>query len=186
MRKYVELLTDKERRIVTILLGLGAVCLGIFFYAFLRERPAASRLLDRQFEAGKSHRSISAQWRSTTDTWTLWREGVRDMDELKRTRLYSGDTGYQDFRLDLQGLFDAAGLSVSELAFSYADFPREKMRKVSAVFRFAGTYAALKTFLYRIERHPRLLFVEKIDFQDLGTKPGLLELQITVAGTYER
>ena len=44
---------------------------------------------------------------------------------------------------------------------------------MNASFEFAGTYAALKSFLDRVEQRPRLLCVEKVDFLDIGSRPGL-------------
>lgn len=108
------------------------------------------------------------------------------MDELKRTRFYSDVQGFQDLRLDLQALFDAAGVTVGDIVYGHTDYPRDGLHRVSVEFSFNGSYASLKLFLDRVERFPKFLFVEKIDFQNIGLRPGLLELKITMAGYYER
>jgi len=43
----------------------------------------------------------------------------------------------------------------------------------------------LKRLLDLIERHPRLIHVEKIDFVNIAKTGGTLDLKITIAGYYE-
>jgi hypothetical protein len=186
MRNLVDRLTGKERRAALVLAVVAAAGLLVFLYAWIQERPAAVRYNDRLEEIQRDFRRLSPIWARTKADMDLWREAALDMDELKRTRFYSDAQGFQSLRPDLQSLFDAAGLAVGDIAFGYTDYPREGLRRVSTEFVFNGSYAALKTFLDRVERHPRFLFVEKIDFQNIGLRPGQLELKITMAGYYER
>ena len=186
MKELVERLTAAERTVLSALIGAGILLLAVFIYAFIQERPTALRAERALSEIQANHRTMSRQWRATGEEWTLWRQTVRDMGELKRTRFYNGENWYQDLRLDLQKICDKAGISISDINFGYTDFVKEGIRKVNADFRFSGSYAALKIFLFLVERHARLLCVEKIDFQDIESNGGRLEMKITLAGYYER
>ena len=186
MRNLFERLTATERRAALILAAVAAAGLFVFLYAFIQERPAAARDSGRLSEIERDYRRLSPIWAKTKADMALWREAARDMENLKQTRFYSDVKGFQDLLPDLHALFDAAGIVVGEIAFGYTDYQREGLRRVSAAFVFNGTYAALKTFLDRVERHPRFLFVEKIDFLNIGLQPGMLDLKINMAGFYER
>jgi hypothetical protein len=186
MKNLIERWTAKERRAAAILAAVGAVGLLILFYTLIQERPAASRYSARLEEIETSYRRLSPVWAKTKSDRELWREAAQDMDDLKKTRFYSDIKGFQDLRPDLQALFDASGIAVGDMVFGYTDFPREGLRRFSVEFVFNGTYAALKSFLDRVERQPKFLFVEKIDFQNIGLRPGMLELKITMAGYNER
>jgi hypothetical protein len=186
MKNLIERWTAKERRAAAILAAAGAVGLLLLFYNLIQERPAATRLADRLGEIQGRYEKLSPVWVKTKADRELWREAAQDMDELKRTRFYSDVKGFQDLRPDLQALFDASGIAVGEMNFGYTDYPREALRRVTVEFVFNGTYAALKSFLDRVERQPKFLYVEKIDFQNIGLQPGQLELKITMVGYYER
>jgi cell division protein FtsL len=186
MREFIDRLTAKERTALTVLLGASILFAAVFVYGFLQERPAARRLTARMEEAQRMDRELSREWRRAEVEWTAWRQAAADLAELKADRLYSGETGYQDFRLDLQSLFDESGFMVNDLAFSYAQYAKDGLQRITASFEFSGTYAALKSFLDRVERRPRLLCVEKVDFLDIGGRPGTLDLRITMAGYHEK
>jgi hypothetical protein len=186
MKNLIERWTAKERRAAAILAAAGAAGLLILFYTLIQERPAATRYADRLSEIETTYRRLSPVWAKTKADRELWREAAQDMDDLKKTRFYSDAKGFQDLRPDLQTLFDASGIAVGDMAYGYTDYPREGLRRGTVEFIFNGTYAALKSFLDRVERQPKFLFVEKIDFQNIGLQPGILELKITMAGYYER
>jgi hypothetical protein len=185
MKEFVDRLTPRERTILSALLGASILFAAVFVYVFLQERPAARRLTARLAETQRTFRALSREWRTVEAEWTQWRGAARDLAELKATRFYTGENGYRDFRLDLQSLFDESGIAVGDLAFSYAEFAKDGLRRMNASFQFVGTYAALKSFLDRVEKRPRLLCVEKVDFLDIGSRPGFLELRVTMAGYNE-
>jgi hypothetical protein len=186
MKNLIERWTAKERRAAAILAVAGTAGLLVLLYTAIQERPAATRYSDRLSEIERDYRRLSPIWAKTKTDRDLWKEAAQAMDELKRTRFYSEVKGFQDLRPDLQALFDASGVAVGDIAWGYTDYPREGLRRVTAEFVFNGSYAALKSFLDRVERHPKFLFVEKIDFQNIGLQPGMLELKITMVGYYER
>jgi hypothetical protein len=186
MKNLIDRWTSTERRAAAILAAAGALGLLVLLFTLVQERPAASRLAGRLADIQGDYRRMSPAWARTKADRELWREAAQDMDELKRTRFYSDVKGFQDLRPDLQALFDASGIAVGDMVYGYTDYPREGLRRGTVEFTFNGSYASLKSFLDRVERQPKFLFVEKIDFQNIGLQPGMLELKITMAGYYER
>ena len=184
MRELIERWNSGERRAAKSLLALVAAAAALFLYTWLVERPSANRLVERRDGFARQVRTLEPQWRKTREERDLWRQAARDIDALRTTRLYSQAKGAQELRLDLQALFNAAGFAVDDLRFIYADFPKAGVQKVNADFAFSGSYAALRVFLDRVERHSKFLYVEKVDFVDIGSQPGVLEMRITMAGYY--
>ncbi|MDD8027451.1 MAG: hypothetical protein PHI34_13170 [Acidobacteriota bacterium] len=182
MREFIDRLTPRERTALSVLLGASILFAAVFVYVFLQERPAAHRATGRLEEARRTERDLGRDWKKAESEWRQWKQAAADLAELEAGRLYMGETGYREFRLDLQALFDEAGIAVDDLAFSYVPFAKNGISRMNAVFAFSGTYAALKSFLDRVERRPRLLCVEKVDFMDIGGRPGVLELRLTMAG----
>ncbi len=186
MREFIDRLTARERTVLTVLLGASILFGAVFIYGFLQERPAARRMTARLEETQSTERDLRRDWTRVETEWTAWRQAAADLEELRGGWLYSGETGYRDFRLDLQSLFDESGFMVNDLAFSYAQYAKDGLQRMTASFEFSGPYAALKSFLDRVERRPRLLCVEKVDFLDIGGRPGTLDLRITMAGYHEK
>jgi len=184
MRELIERWNSEERRAAKVLLGLCAAAAAVFLYAWLAERPSANRLVGRRDGFARQVRTLEPEWRKIRAERDLWKQAARDIETLRTARLYSQAKGAQELRLDLQALFNAAGLAVDDLRFVYADFPKAGVQKVNAEFAFSGSYAALRVFLDRVERHSRFLYVEKVDFVDIGSQPGVLEMRISMAGYY--
>ncbi len=185
MKELIDRLTERERTFLSALLGASILFLALALFVFIQERPAARRASLRLDEARRTQLALSRQWRATEEEWRQWKRAETDLAALEAGPLYKGEAGYRDFRLDLQAMFDQAGIMVDDLSFSYAEFPKTGMRRMNASFAFSGTYASLKAFLDRVERRPRLLSVEKVDFLDIGRRPGGLDLRLTMAGYHE-
>jgi hypothetical protein len=68
--------------------------------------------------------------------------------------------------------------------FDYADWEKESKRaRVS--FTLAGPYVSLKRFIHQVEIHPKFLMIERVDFRDIDTQSGQIELNLVLAGYYE-
>jgi Tfp pilus assembly protein PilO len=186
MKELFNFLNVKERRIAASLALLFVASLCVFLFVSLREKHAAGHTAARLQASEKDYRELSRTRSETKREWQLWQDARKDMEVLKETYFYAQEKGFEDLRLDVQKIFDASGVAVSEITFGYADFLKGNIQKVNADFHFSGSYASLKRFLDIVERHPRFIAVEKIDFLDIGTQPGLLELRIFMAGYYER
>ena len=51
-------------------------------------------------------------------------------------------------------------------------------------FGATGSYLSLKRFFNAVENHPVFLVIERIDFSDIDTQRGKLELRMELAGYY--
>lgn len=118
--------------------------------------------------------------------WLRWDQARRDVVAVEAEYLYREDKDVNLLRKDLQDIFRAAGVqAASELKFDYAEIEREKLRRVGVSFTITGRYFSLKKLLHQVENHPRFLMVERVDFVDIDSRTGRLELRIELAGYYE-
>jgi hypothetical protein len=185
MKELFKLLTDREKRMLGILAGAAV----LFLLAFLFVSLGALRSYGRSEEAltrltkdlGKARVSLDL---ARTESGR-WEEAKGDLEAFRTRYFYDDKQGIRDLRLDLEKVFAEAGIRVSEIGYKYADLEKGKARKVVAGFTFRGHYATLKRFLAVIERFPKFLILERIDFLNTGSETGALELKIELAGYYE-
>jgi Tfp pilus assembly protein PilO len=76
-------------------------------------------------------------------------------------------------------------MDVPLIRYQYSDLERLPIKKIVVTFNYAVTYADLRQFLAIVERFPKFLAVEKIDFQKIDAESGLLNLKMTMAAYYE-
>ena len=185
MKELFSLLSMRERRTVAwagAVLGTVA-CLLVFFA--LRARSQAART-GRSYAAAVSEaKAIGAERDRARTSRDAWADAQKDIAKLKGAWMYDPQDAGRGLRLDLERIFDASGIVASDIAYGYAPIPKTRLQKVTAEFRFTGNYAVLKRLLDIVERHPRLLLAEKIDFLSIGKVPGQLELKVSLAGYYE-
>jgi hypothetical protein len=187
MRELFRQFSDRERRTISIVgAALGAAVLLLIFNAF-RESGAASGAQAALAEAEQSYKTLSRSHDEKRKEWQSWQDAVAQLAALKKDYFYDSRNVIQDLRLDLQEIFGSVGISQSEVRYGYGEVTKGgTIDKVEVDFRFSGNYATLKGLLDTVERRPRFLHVEKIDFLDVNKQPGLLGLRITCAGYYER
>lgn len=175
----------RERRTaawVGTVLGTAA-CLLVFFA--IRARDQAART-GRAYEAAVAEaKTIGSDRDRAKTSRDAWADAQKDLAKLKGAWMYDPKDAVRGLRLDLERIFDASGIAASDIIYGYAPIPKTRLQKVTAEFRFAGNYAVLKRLLDIVERHPRLLLAEKIDFLSIGKIPGRLELRVSLAGYYE-
>jgi hypothetical protein len=185
MKELFNLLSLKERRTAAVVGAvLGAGVLLLLFMA-LREHRAATRAAAELQATEQAYQTLSRTRNEVKKEWQGWMDAQKDMASLRTGNFFDGKKITQDLRLTLQQLFDEAGIPVTDIAYGYTEFVKESIEKVAVDFRFSGNYAMLKRLLDAVERHPRFLHVEKIDFQGFGKQPGLLDIKISLAGYYE-
>ena len=186
MKELFDLLDRNERKILILLCVVLAVAL-IFHFGFAVKQKkdyshSTESLPNQQKEFAKMkelNREIKAEWLS-------WDEAKRDIAEIEKNYLYSENEKINQLRLDLREIFRAAKVRViSDLLFDYADWDDERLKKVRVNFTMAGFYFALKRFIHQVEIHPKFLMIERIDFRDIDTQTGRVELQVELAGYYE-
>jgi len=184
MKEIVSLLEPREKRVLAAL-AVALVILGVFLAVITWgsggasvRRAAAAKALDRQAESAGRERT----------SWQLelsrWEDARRDSRALRRERFYRETNSINELRLDLQKIFSGVGLEFPQAKFDYSESDKEKARKVEVSFNFSGSYGLLKRFLAEVEKQPRFLFVERVNFLNIDSANGNLLLKVTLAAYY--
>ncbi len=185
MSDLSDVLNDKEKRTL-VQLGVAAAVLAVLFaVVWVRERSASSgvraELTSLQTESQKAKTRLAEARLEEA----RWREARRELDSLRGTYFYSDKNGIEALRLDLERIFEQAGMRSPTMDYRYADMGKEKVKRIVTSFPYTGTYASLKKFLSIIENTPRFLVIDEIDFTNTGSGGGPLTLKMTLAGYYE-
>jgi Tfp pilus assembly protein PilO len=185
MRELFNLLPGRERRrleLLTLLLGISLLFL---VFISLGEKRSYFSSLNALGVRQKSYQKLDQTRTERKKEWAKW-EGTRgDLEELKKTYFYRDTDVVNQLRLDLQQIFDEAGVHVSQFKYEYGEAKGEAVKKVSVRFSLACSYFSLKRFLDAVERFPRFLFLEKIDFVKTSDSGDSLELNMVLTGYYE-
>jgi hypothetical protein len=178
-------LTEKERKQLR-LLGL-LFLLGLVFFVFgsLRERRAYLRLAGQLASQRGAYSEADKARAAAGREWARWEEADKNLAELKSRYFYQETDGINGFSLDLQKIFAEAGITPRSLKFDYADLEKAKSQKVNVTFNFTGSYTVLKRFLGIVERFPKFLFLERLDFLRITGEGSALELRVILAGYFE-
>jgi hypothetical protein len=169
-------------RLLALLLGLS---LALLFLVSLRERRSYRFLAGALDAQKKEFAKLDKERAAAAREGGRWEKAEQDLNDLKTRYFYQEQGGVNALRLDLRLLFGKTGISSRTIKFDYADLERIKARKVSVTFNFTGPYAVLKNFLETIERFPKFLYLERLDFLRITGGGNSLELRITLAGYYE-
>ncbi len=186
MKELISLLEIRERRIVGFLCLLLAVALLCLAFVQVKERGAAGRAVRNLQDEKRNYSRLDTERNEARQDFQRWQDGIRDMEELKKSYFYNEKSAGQDLRLDLQRIFSASGVTWSQIRYDYSDFAAESIKKVDVSFVFSGFYPGLKKFLATVERHPKFLFIDRISFTNINSETGQLELKINLVGYYER
>ena len=185
MSDLSDVLDDKDKRTLVRLAAAAALLAALFAVVWVRERGASSgvraelaRLQTQSLEAKKQLAGARLEE-------ARWREAQRALDSFRGTYFYSDQNGIEALRLDLERIFEQAGLRTPTMDYRYADMGKEKVKRIVTSFSYTGTYSSLKKFLSIIENTPRFLVIDEIDFMNTGSGGGPLTLRMTLAGYYE-
>ena len=186
MKELFDLLTKRERKVLVLLCSLFIAGLlfhqGIALKKKLAYDHAVQSLPDRQNE----YAQILEANKGIKFEWSRWDEARQDIEDIQNSYFYRGNGSISQLRLDLRKIFRASNIRVvSDLIFDYADWEEEDLKRVRVNFTMAGPYNALKRLIHQIEIHPKFLMIERIDFRDIDTQSGRVELNIVIAGYYE-
>ncbi len=186
MKELFDLLEKGERKILLwlgIIFLVGLLFLQVFALNQKRAYSSAAQTLPTQQQ---EYTQIKESNKNIKLEWLQWDEARRDVVEIEKKYFYRGDRSLSQLRIDIGKIFEASGIRiVSDLNFDYADWEEENIIRVRVNFAMAGTYVALKRFIHQVEVHPKFLMVERIDFRDIDTQSGRIELNIVLAGYYE-
>jgi len=186
MRELINLLGDKERRVLRILLYslLVAVVLilagGVWQRSRFRRAQAALTAEQRVFERE------DAKQRDLTAWQTLWAEARSDLAEMKGKSLYDEADVVTVLRVDLDRLLRDAGLVVSKFDYNYDADTRMAVSRVAIAFEAKTVYPAVKRFFGLLEVFPKLLVVEGLSFPRTAKGQSGLNIRLTLAAYYAK
>jgi len=186
MKELFDLLEKSERKILVLLCVFLAAAL-IFHQGFaLKQKKAYSYSAESLSTLQKEFANIEELNREIKMKWLQWDETKRDIADIEKKYFYKGNKNINQLRLDLRRIFRKAKIRViSDLVFDYTDWEVEKLKIVHVHFAMAEPYGALKSFIHQVEIHPKFLMIERIDFREIDTQSGRIELQIGLVGYYE-
>ena len=185
MKKLTDLISGQEKKALGLLGGVLGAALLVLFFVSLRERSAYLRGQKTLANAQETYKALDASRDLKKTERRRWEEAGSDLKEFRTKYFYTDAAGFKDLRLDLQKLFDDAGVYVTQLKYDYADPDKQKIQKVLISFKFKGSYPSMKRFLAFIERFPKFLTIEKIDFPSSSSQRGSLELNFILAAYNE-
>ncbi len=173
----------ERRTIVVLAAASGLALLALIFVAGAEVRSFRRADASVRARAAELVKAEAARDAAAVEAGR-WEEAGRDLEKLRTERFYDESREIRDLRLDLERVFDEAGIRVSQISYKYSDLAKGKMRKVVAGFTFGGTYVGLKRFLSVVERSPKFLTLERIDFPFTGMDQAILQLKIELAAYY--
>ena len=185
MNEIFEMLRLRERRLLLALSLL--LTLALLFYVFIARGMKESYTLahDRLTAQTRTYQSVEDERGGKEAEWSRWSQALEDMASLRSEYFYSGETISQDMRQDIVQIFREVGIPVPDICFVYSEGSDRQLSGATATFQISGPYALIKRFVHAVERFPRFLILEKVDFVDIQKQSGVLKLKVTVAGYYD-
>lgn len=184
MKELFRILSEKQRTRLKLLGLLFLMALFVLLFFSLAQRRGYYQLSAELENREKAALAASDKQARSAAAWEQWEQTRKDAQFLKENFFYQGGQEINQLRLDLRKLFSETGVNARSLKYDYADLEKERIGKISVTFNFTGSYPVLKRFLQTIERHPKFLLLEKIDFQKISGGGTELELRIILAGYY--
>ena len=175
-----DLLDEGERRIVSIAAVVCAAVFAVLLVFGVRAWLNAGRASARRAAVETEWRAADQARKAAVAEWSRWNGASADIRELRGTWLYDRGRGIQIMRSDLGVVLKKAGAAVPEITYGESEVVKDRMRRYSVGFHWAGPYPAFRRLLETLEAHPRALFVSKVDFRVIGE--GHLEAGVTLEG----
>lgn len=185
MKEIFNFLNDKEKKILRFLCFLLAGVVLFLLLFSLPQRNSYFNALSSLTAKQKDYQHFKKISQEKKREWLRWQEARQDMDELKRKYFYEEREVVKKLRLDLEKLLNEVRIHVPRKSYNYTEFKKEKVKKVNVSFNIKGSYLSLKRFIHFVEKFPKFLIIEKIDFLDIDAGGQVLELKIILAGYYE-
>ncbi|HNQ80590.1 MAG: hypothetical protein PHF93_00135 [Acidobacteriota bacterium] len=175
-----DLLDEGERRIVSIAAVVCAAVFAVLLVFGVRAWLNAGRASARRAAVETEWRAADQARKAAVAEWSRWDGASADVRELRGTWLYDRGRGIQTMRSDLADVLKKAGASVPEITYGESEVVKNRMRRYTVGFHWAGSYPAFRRLLETLEAHPRALFVSKVDFRVIVE--GHLEAGVTLEG----
>ncbi|MFZ2053203.1 MAG: hypothetical protein WAU81_03300 [Candidatus Aminicenantales bacterium] len=184
MNELFSTLDEKERARLRLISLLFLIALFVLLVFSLGQRRSYHHLVDQLRGKEKTAAVAEGKRAENAAEWEQWEQSSKDIQALREKFFYHEGEEINELRLDLRKIFSESGITSRSFKYSYASLEKEKIGKVSVTFTFTGTYPILKRFLQMLERFPKFLLLEKIDFLKIGSEGAQLELRIVLAGYY--
>lgn len=185
MKEIFSLLRQKERNFLGVLCLLLLVALTFYIFFGRGMKGSSIRAQNALANKQKQFKTVNAEKEMQEKEWGKWQQTVLDLDELSNTYFYKRTNISQEFRKDIEEIFTETGIATPPIRYEYQEKTLEKIDKATATFNITGPYPLLKNFVYIVENFPKFLIVERIDFMDINTQAGSLNLKIVLVGYYE-
>jgi len=185
MKKLFNILEDKERRIIVLLCLLLVLPLGFFLLVARGERSGYFQNLESLSIKKQNFEALTSNQDQQEEEWSRWQEAKQDIVDIRENYYYKDNDVFEQIRVDLREIFNQAAIRVSRLKYDYAELKKGNVKKVIVIFELRGAYFSLKKFMNLVENFPKFLIIEKIDFLNIESESGVLELRISMAGYYE-
>lgn len=185
MKEIFNSLDQKERKAIGLLCLLVLLALLFLFFIALEEKRTYHHTLNATVEIKENLEKLNSIKNQKEEEWLRWQGAGQDIEEIRAKYLYKDNDVFQQMRLDLQKIFNQAGIQVSRIKYDYAEIEDEKIKKVDVSFNLRGSYFSLKRFLNAVEEFPKFLIVEEVNFLNIESQAGILELRILLTGYYE-
>jgi Tfp pilus assembly protein PilO len=184
MKEVFDLLDRREKRITILLCCLLGVALLFFLLGSLPQIRHYSKLVSSLRSKEKSYQTAGLKTSKRREEWLKWQQAQKDLEDLGKKYFYAKDV-QPKLRLDLERIFNEAGVRVSLIEFTYSELKKEKTNRVNITFNLRSSYPSLKKFIHLVEQFPKFLVIEKIDFLSSESAQEILELRVILAGYYE-
>ncbi|UCC38248.1 MAG: hypothetical protein JSV96_10390 [Candidatus Aminicenantes bacterium] len=186
MKETFDLLSDREKKILGLpCLFLGVVLLFLLVIS-LPQRGSYFRALSSQSAKQGEYEQVNTTVIEKKEEWLRWQEASRDIEDIGKKYFYKEKDGFNQLRLDLEQILSKARMRIlGRKRYDYAEYEQERVKKVNISFNLSGSYMALKQIIDTVERFPKFLVIEKIEFLDIDPARGDLELRVILAGYYE-
>lgn len=185
MKNIFSFFNAQERKVLEILSLCFLLALVFLVFFSLREKQTYLRTRARTEARQAEFNALKESREQKRRDWERWKEALVDIADLKAKYFYDDEQGINVLRLDLEQIFNEAGVNVAGINYSYSKFEKEKINKVGANFHLTGSYLGIKKFIDIVEKFPKFLLLEKIDFLKIDTENDSLDLDVILAGYYE-
>ncbi len=184
MKKTFELFSEKERKILGLLLAIFIFGFIFYFFIALGEKRTCLHAMSSLSIKTKELQKIDSSKGLKKQEWLNWKAAQEDI-ATARQYFYSEKNAFAELRQDLSRILRESGLPVPRIQYNYAEFEDENINKVQLDFNISVSYFSLKKIINSLEGLPKFLVIEKINFLDIGPQTGFLKLRIILAGYYE-
>jgi hypothetical protein len=180
------LMSGREKRILFVLGVFFGAALVFLFYLGVIEKPGLGRAERELAKRRESCRNIDAERAKKKEESLMWQQGLRDIKEVRQTWYYQKADGIRPFMSDVGQILGGAAIESPQSSYDYSEVRGENTERVSVTFNCSCSYFMLKRLFDDLERFPKFLFLERLDFHKTPDKGQTLELSITLTGYYAR